>query len=168
MPQNAAGTASRDMASRTLVSIQDHQDAWTSVSRYRLQELAASVSAMAQQAANTATEVFVCGEPIAEPHTQLLGPLTRRMLAANSGLSEPASAASYASRRTAASRPLLVDAGASPADHWASPSLRRARTGIPSAPWMDIGTPKNSRRPARGAERSRHTKTGRPRSAMIV
>ena len=39
-----------------------------------------------------------------------LGPFTRRMLAANSGLSNPASAASYANRRTAASRPLIVDA----------------------------------------------------------
>jgi hypothetical protein len=41
-----------------------------------------------------------------------LGPLTRRMLAANSGLSKPAYAASYASRRTAASRPLIVAARA--------------------------------------------------------
>ena len=37
-------------------------------------------------------------------------PLTRRILAASSGLSKPASAASYASRRTAASRPLIVPA----------------------------------------------------------
>ena len=39
-----------------------------------------------------------------------LTPLTRRMPAANSGLSKPASAASYARRRTAAKRPLIVPA----------------------------------------------------------
>ena len=39
-----------------------------------------------------------------------LTPFTRRMPAASSGLSKPASAASYASRRTAASRPLIVPA----------------------------------------------------------
>ena len=39
-----------------------------------------------------------------------LGPFTLRLLAANSGLSKPASAASYANRRTAASLPLIVDA----------------------------------------------------------
>lgn len=37
-------------------------------------------------------------------------PFTRRMPAASSGLSSPASAASYASRRTAASRPFIVPA----------------------------------------------------------
>ena len=39
-----------------------------------------------------------------------LTPFTRRMPAASSGLSKPPSAASYASRRTAASRPLIVPA----------------------------------------------------------
>jgi hypothetical protein len=37
-----------------------------------------------------------------------LAPLTRRIPAASSGLSSPVSAASYASRRTAASRRLIV------------------------------------------------------------
>jgi len=39
-----------------------------------------------------------------------LAPFTLRMPAASSGLSNPASAASYASRRTAASRPFIVPA----------------------------------------------------------
>ena len=47
-----------------------------------------------------------------------LAPLTQRMLAASSGLSKPASAASYARRRTAANRPLIVPGASRRDSRW--------------------------------------------------
>jgi hypothetical protein len=50
------------------------------------------------------------GEPIADSNPCFLTPFTHRMPAARSGLRRPASEASYASRRTAAKKGLIVEA----------------------------------------------------------
>jgi hypothetical protein len=50
----------------------------------------------------------VGGEPVSKTNAEVFGPFTRRMPAARSGLSKPESAASYARRLTAASRPFIV------------------------------------------------------------
>ena len=61
-------------------------------------------------------------------------PFTRRIPAANSGLRRPASAASYATRRTAASRKLIV-AGAYPRLFWVNSVPEHAcRRQLPHRP----------------------------------
>jgi hypothetical protein len=63
-------------------------------------------------------------EPVSKPHAEFLDTLQATDAGRQSGLSKPASAASYASRRTAASRPLIVPA----ARPWFSRAIRNRVT----------------------------------------